>query len=126
MCVSPGITQYTSIQYSVANKYDLHNCWHNYNHHVYVRNIMLLNVMTVFYFLYSPCVYELLIVFEGHVKSLLRKQKSINITCGDTEVWSVDSVKYLGANLDQSLTGEIMADNVIKKANNKLKFLQKR
>ena len=50
-------------------------------------------------------------------KSLLRKHKSINIACGDSKVGSGDSVKYLGANLDQSLTGEIMADNVIKKTN---------
>ena len=59
-------------------------------------------------------------------KSLLRKHKSINITCWDTTVGSVDSVKYLGAYLDQSLIGEIMSDNVIKNANSKLKFLYRK
>ena len=38
----------------------------------------------------------------------------------------MESVKYLGAHLDQSLSGEIMASNVIKKANSRLKFLYRK
>ena len=59
-------------------------------------------------------------------KSMLKKQNSLNVTCGDTKVGSVESVKYLGAHLDQSLCGEKMADSVIKKTNSKLQFLYRK
>ena len=39
------------------------------------------------------------------------------------QVSSQKSVKYLGLNIDQSLLGEVIVNNTIKKANSRLKFL---
>ena len=54
---------------------------------------------------------------------MIRKCSSMAISCGSTQVKAVDEVKYLGASLDQTMSGEFMADNVIPKSNSKMKFL---
>lgn len=45
------------------------------------------------------------------------------IVCNETSISTTKPVKYLDANLDQSLSGESTANQVIKKANVKLKIL---
>ena len=55
----------------------------------------------------------------------------IFFTCHNTETtchclvdtWSIYIVTYLGATLDQSMSGEYMGQNVVKKVNTRLKFL---
>jgi hypothetical protein len=47
----------------------------------------------------------------------------LNIVCNGTTIASTKSVKYLGADLDKCLSGESIANQVIKKANAELKFL---
>ena len=46
-----------------------------------------------------------------------------NVTCGETMVASTKSVRYLGVDLDQSLDGNYIAENILKKGNSRLKFL---
>ena len=46
--------------------------------------------------------------------------------CNENLISSNKSVKYFGANLDQCLSGESIANQVIKKANAKLKFLYRK
>ena len=48
------------------------------------------------------------------------------ISCNGTVIKATDSVKYLGATLDQSLSCDSMARSVIKKANSRLKFLYRK
>ena len=50
----------------------------------------------------------------------------MDITCNGINSGSKSSVSYLGADLDQSLTGESMGLRVIKKANSRLKFLYRK
>ena len=59
-------------------------------------------------------------------RSLLKKCNSLKVTCSETEIAQTETVKYLGAHLDQTLSGEAMADNVLKKTNSKLKFLYRK
>ena len=47
----------------------------------------------------------------------------MNVTCGETMVASTKSVRYLGVDLDQSLDGNYIAENILKKGNSRLKFL---
>ena len=56
----------------------------------------------------------------------LRSCDKVHITCNETSISSTKSVKYLGVNLDQGLSGESIANLVIKKANAKLKFLYRK
>jgi len=56
-------------------------------------------------------------------KKRLRKINKLKINCNGHEVEAHTSVKYLGAELDQSLSGENMGNNVIQKGNSRLKFL---
>lgn len=59
-------------------------------------------------------------------KPRLKSCDKLDIACNDTTISSTKSVKYLGTDLDQSLTGESIANQVIKKANAKLKFLYRK
>jgi hypothetical protein len=59
-------------------------------------------------------------------KPKLRSCDKLDIVCNETSISSTKSVKYLGVNLDQSLSGESTANQVIKKANAKLKFLYRK
>ena len=58
-------------------------------------------------------------------KLKLRNGKALNIACNDKAIKQYEKVKYLGCILDQSLSGESMALNVIDKVNSRLKFLHR-
>ena len=49
--------------------------------------------------------------------------KKLNIKYGDIQIKQHSKGKYLGCLLDETMSGEAMAFNVINKINNKLKFL---
>ena len=55
----------------------------------------------------------------------LRNAKALNIVYNGTEIKQYEKVKYLGCILDQSLSGESVALNVIDKVNSSLKFLHR-
>lgn len=56
----------------------------------------------------------------------LSSQSSLNISCNGQTIESKTSVKYLGAIIDQCLSFDSMARNVIKKSNARLKFLYRK
>ena len=56
-------------------------------------------------------------------KRKLKKVDNFYIKCGDTIINSVESVKYLGLNLDNDLSGVSIVNNILKKAGGRLKFL---
>ena len=58
-------------------------------------------------------------------KHKLRNAKALNIVYNGTEIKQYEKVKYLGCILDQNLSGELMALNVIDKVNSRLKFLHR-
>ena len=58
-------------------------------------------------------------------KHKLRNAKTLNIVYNGTEIKQYEKVKYLGCILDQNLSGESMALNVIDKVNSRLKFLHR-
>ena len=49
--------------------------------------------------------------------------KKLKVKCNGKEIKSVSSVKYLGALIDQDLSGNSMGNKVIKKVNGGLKFM---
>ena len=51
---------------------------------------------------------------------------NLNVVCNGKHIEAKDSVKYLGATLDQSLSFDSMARLTIKKANARLKFLYRK
>ena len=59
-------------------------------------------------------------------KQRLKSNSNLNIQCNGHTIGSTSSVKYLGATLDQSLSFDIMARSIIKKANDRLKFLYRK
>ena len=59
-------------------------------------------------------------------KPKLKKDSNLNILCNGTVIQHTDSVKYLGATLDQCLSYETMVTSIIKKANARLKFLYRK
>ena len=61
-----------------------------------------------------------LILFGSFRK--LSKVNNFRIKCDDHVIDAVKSVKYLGLELDQTLSGESFANKIIKKANGRLKF----
>ena len=75
-----------------------------------------------------------LIVHFGHdktkstlfcIKHKLRNAKALNILYNGIEIKDYEKVKYLGSILDQNLSGESMALNIIDKVNSRLKFLHR-
>ena len=56
-------------------------------------------------------------------KRKLRKIKNFKITCNEHTISAKSNVKYLGLDIDQYLSGELIVDNIIKKVNSRLKFL---
>ena len=56
-------------------------------------------------------------------KRKLNTCSSIQVRCAGTTLVCQTHVKYLGIHLDQSLTGERVADKIICKSNDKLKYL---
>ncbi|XP_053400521.1 uncharacterized protein LOC128557298 [Mercenaria mercenaria] len=59
-------------------------------------------------------------------KPKLRNGSSLAITCNGVGISASETVKYLGATLDQQLSGETIAWSVINKANSRLKFLYRK
>ena len=47
----------------------------------------------------------------------------LNVICNGNVIESNSNVTYLGVTLDQFLSGEIIASNILYKSSNKLKFL---
>ena len=47
----------------------------------------------------------------------LSKTSDLNVHCNKTRIESKSTVKYLGLQIDQNVSGETMACNVIKKVN---------
>ena len=67
---------------------------------------------------------------EDKTKSILfaskfkkKNIKKLNIKYGDIQIKQHSKVKYLGCSMDEAMSGEAMALNVMHKINNKLKFL---
>ena len=58
-------------------------------------------------------------------KHKLRNAKALNLVYNGTETKQYEKVKYLGCILDQNLSSESMALNVIDKVNSRLKFLHR-
>lgn len=56
----------------------------------------------------------------------LKSKSALNISCKGTVIEAKDTVKYLGAVLEQSLSGENMVRSIIQKANARLKFLYRK
>ena len=52
-----------------------------------------------------------------------RKVHNFEIECNGHTIKAQSSVKYLGVNLDNFLSGETIANSIIGKANSRLKFL---
>jgi len=59
-------------------------------------------------------------------KRKLKKHSKLNIVCNGSNIESKTSVKYLGVDLDQSLSGEVTGGKVIKKVNARLKFIYRK
>ena len=53
----------------------------------------------------------------------LRKVSSLNVICNGTKIGCTKQVKYLGAQMEQNLSGDAMAKNVLGKVNGRLKYL---
>ena len=56
-------------------------------------------------------------------KRKLRKVKDFLIVCNDHTIDSTTSVKYLGLNIDNLLSGKIVVNSIISKVNARLNFL---
>ena len=61
------------------------------------------------------------ILFGSKIR--LKSQSNLQISCKGTNIESKEIVKYLGAVLEQCLSGESMVKLIIQKANARLKFL---
>ena len=59
-------------------------------------------------------------------KPRLRSQSNLKIECKGSVTEPNDNVKYLGAILEQTLTGENMANSILQKANARLNFLYRK
>lgn len=59
-------------------------------------------------------------------KHKLARHSELNIKCGQSLITPKSEIKYLGLDLDQSLSGEITGVKVIKKATSRLKFLHRK
>ncbi|CAL4061329.1 unnamed protein product, partial [Meganyctiphanes norvegica] len=56
-------------------------------------------------------------------KKKLNKVESFEVKCGNETIKHVKSVKYLGLQIDNDLSGISIVNEIIKKANSRLKFL---
>ena len=59
-------------------------------------------------------------------KKKLKKVSTLDIKCNGVAIEAKSHVKYLGAVIDQDMTGRTMCTNVIKKVNSGLKFLYRK
>ena len=62
-----------------------------------------------------------LILFGSRRK--LKKVSNFSVDYNDHVIKPVSNLKYLGVQLDHHLSGEVMAEEILKKANSRLKFL---
>ena len=62
-------------------------------------------------------------ILFGTKKKLQCTTTQINVTCGGSMLSAKSTVKYLGVELDQHLSGEYIARNAISNIHNKVKFL---
>merc|ERR1712240_505693 len=56
-------------------------------------------------------------------KRILKRVNSFEVRCGEIKVTNVKSVKYLGLQIDNDLSGKSVLEDIIKKCNTRLKFL---
>ena len=56
-------------------------------------------------------------------KRKLRKAEEFYIECNGHKIKALNSVKYLGLNLDNQLSGEAIVNNIVQKVNTRLRFL---
>ena len=70
------------------------------------------------------CQYKTKSILFG-TKHKLRNAKALNVVHNGKEITQYENVKYLGCILDQNLSGESMALNVIDQVNSRLKFLHR-
>ena len=56
-------------------------------------------------------------------KRKLKNVESFEIRCGEEIIKHVKSVKYLGVQIDENMSGDSIVKEIIKKANTRLKFL---
>ena len=59
-------------------------------------------------------------------RASLKKWSSLNIECNGVKIESNTLLKYLSSILDQTLLGETVANNVIKKVNGRFKFMYRK
>ena len=63
-------------------------------------------------------------ILFGSCKKICNSPSS-DIKCWDTKISSKKSVRYLGVDLEQKLSGKLILKNTLKKENSRLKFLQR-
>ena len=56
-------------------------------------------------------------------KKRLRTSNKLHVVCNGSDIEPDVEVTYLGVNLDQSLSGSSIVNNIVTKCNNKIKFL---
>ena len=56
-------------------------------------------------------------------KRKIKNVENFSVECSGQIIKSQESVKYLGINIDQSVSGEAIANNIIQKANSRMKFM---
>ena len=56
-------------------------------------------------------------------KNKIKKADNFKVLCEGKQIESATSVKYLGVSFDQQLSGELIANSIIKKTGDRLKFL---
>ena len=56
-------------------------------------------------------------------KRKLKRANSFDVKCGEIKVKNVKSVKYLGLQIDNNLSGTSVIEDIVKKCNTRLKFL---
>ena len=56
-------------------------------------------------------------------KRKLKRDHSFEVKCGEIKVNNVNSVKYLGLQIDNNLSGTSVIADIVKKCNTRLRFL---
>ena len=79
--------------------------------------------MGTFMIISSPCISVRQRLFCFGTKRKLHSVQDFSVKCSGKTINNSFSVKYLGVNLDNALSGESIASNVIKKTSSRLKFL---
>jgi len=61
--------------------------------------------------------------FCNVIKRKLKRTNSFDVKCGEIKVKNVNSVKYLGFQIDNNLSGTSVIEDIIKKCKTRLKLL---